>query len=533
MADGEAEIREIIETARPVLVNGPEPAASDQPTITVVAGQRHEAADKGIAALQAAGIAFYQRDRTLVRVCRIKARNTKGGEILVPGIATVTLAILGRALGQSARWQRINNLGFAVRMDPPQAVVEQIRDMVGEWPFPVLVGVIGCPTLRPDGSLLTADGYDPSTGLFLLSGVALPPIPDRPTRHDALLAMGVLLDLVKEFPFVDAASKSVAVSMGMTAVLRGAMPIAPMHLVTAPDPGSGKSYLADVMSMIATGEQVAVIAVSPNPEETEKRLVGAALAGYPIIGLDNCREILAGEFLCQVTERPLMQLRRLGKSDPIRVNNTVCVFANGNNVELAGDLVRRSIGCRLDANVENPEMREFEGDPLGTVQRDRGKYIAACLTIARAYLVAGKPSRRPLPSYEEWSDLVRSPLVWLDQADPIATMVDTRSADPVRQDRVRVFGAWKDDLGVNRDYTVAEIVKKAEQEFGAPSEPLPNLLPILLDIAQKRYPAGKIDRIRLGRWLGKNEDAVANGLKLKIDRSDQRRVRYGLRNVGI
>jgi hypothetical protein len=29
-------------------------------------------------------------------------------------------------------------------------------------------------------------------------------------------------------------------------------------------------------SMIATGERVAVVAVSPNPEEAEKRLIGSA-----------------------------------------------------------------------------------------------------------------------------------------------------------------------------------------------------------------------------------------------------------------
>ena len=72
----------------------------------MLAGERHRAADEGIAALQAAGVAFYQRDRSLVRVCDVKARSTAGDEILVPGIAAVTPAILDRALGQAERWER-------------------------------------------------------------------------------------------------------------------------------------------------------------------------------------------------------------------------------------------------------------------------------------------------------------------------------------------------------------------------------------------------------------------------------------------
>jgi putative DNA primase/helicase len=425
------------------------------PEITVRAGERHKAADAGIAALQAANVAFYQRGRALVRVCDIKTRSTSGDIILVPGIAEVTPAMLDRSLGQVARWQRFDEKTQGmVRIDPPRLVVSQILEMEGEWPFPPLTGVISCPTLRPDGSLLAAERYDPATGLVLRSAVTMPPISMSPTRRDAETAAARLDSLLAEFPFANDASKAVAMSMLLTPVLRGAMPVAPMHLVTAPQPGSGKSYLADTASMIATGERIAAVAVAPNPEETEKRLIGSALAGFPIIGLDNCRETLEGDFLCQVTERPLLQLRALGKSDKIRVANTFTTFANGNNVAVADDLVRRTICCALDANVENPECRSFHGDPLAIVRRHRGVYIAACITIARAYITAGKPNRlSPLPSYEAWSDLVRSPLVWLGFGDPVDTMMAVRSADPIRQDRVRAFEAWRIELGITNDYT--------------------------------------------------------------------------------
>jgi hypothetical protein len=86
----------------------------------------------------------------------------------------------------------------------------------------------------------------------------------------------------------------------MTPVLRAAMAVAPMHVVTAPEAGTGKSYLLDVASMVATGHSCAVIAVSPNERETESRLVGAALSGHPIIALDNVSSLLMGEVLAAV-----------------------------------------------------------------------------------------------------------------------------------------------------------------------------------------------------------------------------------------
>lgn len=504
-------------------------------TISVVAGERHKAADAGLAALNTVGTAFYQRDRSLVRVCEVKARSTSGEAILVPGIAPVTLAILDRALGQAAQWQRFDMKAEEwVRIDPPRPVVAQILDMAGEWPFPPLAGVIGCPTLRPDGSLLSAEGYDLATGLVLRSSVAMPPLSGCPTREDAEGAAALLVELLEEFPFASEASKAVALSMLLTPVLRGAMAAAPMHLVTAPQPGTGKSYLADIASMIATGERVAAVAVAPNPEETEKRLIGSALAGFPVIGLDNCRETLQGDFLCQLVERPLLQLRALGRSDKVRVANTFTVLANGNNLAVAEDLVRRTICCALDANVENPECRTFRGNPLAAVRQSRGDYIAACLTIANAYIAAGKPKApAPLPSFEQWSDTVRAPLIWLGFADPVDTMAAARGADPVRQDRARAFDAWHNDLGTTAGYTVSEIVDLAEERRSYDGSLLrPNINAVLVENAQKRNgPAGKIEPRRLGKWLTKHENTIAAGFKLTIDRSDFQRPRYALREA--
>ena len=117
----------------------------------------------------------------------------------------------------------------------------------------------------------------------------------------------------------------------------------------------------------------------------------------------------------------------------MRIENNVTIFANGNNILLIEDVVRRVIRCTLDANVERPELRKFSGDPLRTVLEDRGSYIAAALTIVRAYLAAGCPNQcPPLASFSDWSRLVRSALVWLGYADPVATMEAARADDPSR-----------------------------------------------------------------------------------------------------
>jgi putative DNA primase/helicase len=310
--------------------------------------------------------------------------------------------------------------------------------------------------------------------------------------------------------------------------VRGAMTVAPMHLVSAPLPGTGKSYLADCASMIATSERCAVKSAAPKYEETEKRLIGAALAGFPIIALDNCREVIEGDFCCQIVERPLMELRALGKSDQHRIPNTFTMFANGNNAGVADDMVRRTIRSGLDANLENPETREFKGNPLATIVRNRGKYVAAALTIVLAYNAAGRPiARPPLISFEDWSSVVRDPLIWLDRPDPVKTQERLRTDDPRKIEKVALFEAWKARIGVgrNRGCFTKEIIDTADDDD--PSREA------ILTVATQRFSADrKIDPKGFGKWLSAQEGTIAAKCKLIADRTDASRPRWYLDFVG-
>jgi putative DNA primase/helicase len=501
------------------------------PQITVEPGERHLAADAGLAALKTAGTPFYQRGGKLVRVAKLKARAADKSEIQVPGIAAVTMPMPERALGSAAAWET-RKYGKYQPDDPPSAVAEQIMSMTDEWHFPPLVGVIACPTLRPDGSLLNAEGYDAKTGLVLYSTVIVPQIKETPTKAEALAALKLLCGLLDEFPFADDISKSVALSMLMTPVLRGAMEAAPMHLFTAPQSGTGKSYIANLSSLIGTGERAAAFAVSVKPEETEKRLNGHALAGFPVILMDNCGALIDGDpTLCQIIEQPRLSIRRLGISEPVAIDNTFTIFANGNNTSVVDDLVRRTLRGKLDANMEEPETRAFKGNPARLIANDRGKYVAAILTIARAHITSKENPLPPLPSFDGWSNFVRSPLVWLGCADPVKSIEQLRKADPVRSERAIVFEAWRDDIGIACGFTAPRLIELANETTPGAlnfSYARPEFRNALLQIAVKFGTNNVIEPRRLGKWLTQHENTVAVRLKLSVDRHDERRPLYSL-----
>lgn len=192
------------------------------------------------------------------------------------------------------------------------------------------------------------------------------------------------------FPFVNDTDLAVALAAILTIALRGAFELTPMFLIRAHDVGNGKSYLVDVIATIVIGRACPVMAAGGSIGELEKRLGAILLEGGTVISLDNLSFDLDSEVLCQILTQPIVKTRILGQSVVPECEWRGTLLATGNNVRVVGDLVRRALTCNLDAGVERPEQREFEFDPIARVYADRGTYIAAAITIARAYRAYGR-----------------------------------------------------------------------------------------------------------------------------------------------
>jgi putative DNA primase/helicase len=492
-----------------------------QHPIRVEPGKLAQIATEGERVLLEAGIPFYSHGEALKRPVVDEVEATKGRKAKIARFALVTPDMLRDYLSRCAHWERFNERKKDfVATDPPRDVAATILSRTGEWQFPHTVGVITTPTLRPDGTILSKPGYDPITRLVLMSPPELPFIPERPTRDMATAALKLLDALLEEFPFVDKASRSVALSELITPVVRGAMTVAPLHANRAPTPGTGKSYILDIASAIVTGQPCPVISAGADEFETEKRLAAALLRGQALIAIDNLNGELRGDALCQIIERPIVDVRPLGVSRLVRVESRTTVFANGNNLIMVGDLIRRVLQCSLDANVERPELRQFKNNPLEAVLANRGRYIAAALTIVRAYLAAGCPGSLPvLASFDDWSRLVRSPLVWLGRADPVDTMETARHEDPELDVLRRVVNAWHSVVGTDRPHTAGKLQEIAEQktttgdyhDYGGNSFAHPELREAFMSVA---YRKGGISSRALGRWLSRHRGRIVSQCKI-------------------
>lgn len=488
-----------------------------KPIIIVSGGGLSDQATQGEKALISAGFKIYQRGNKLITPVMQQTEASGGRQTTIAVMHETSRSRMRDDLCKAADWAKIGEKDGLDYINPPYSVAETILSRYGQWAFPPLAGVLMTPTLRPDGSILKDTGYDSSTRLYLLHCPPMPEIPEAPSHKDALAALKILEGLLIDFPFVDSASRSVALSALITPVVRGAFPVVPMHVIRAPSAGSGKSYLLDTASAIAIGQRCPIIVAGRTEEETEKRLGAALLTGQSLISIDNFNGDLGGDALCQFVERPLASVRILGKSEQVTIESRATFFANGNNIRILGDMTRRVVQCTLDAKCERPEQRTFKINPFETVLSDRGKYIAAALTIIRAYIVAGKPGIifPRLASFEEWSDLVRSALVWLGRTDPLIGMEAARAEDPRLQEVTEVFTAIWDVMGDKR-FTARELVDLAQKktcEIECDVPVYPALWEALVNAAgdRGRFLTPK----RVGQWLSRHKSRICNNLRLE------------------
>jgi hypothetical protein len=385
------------------------------------------------------------------------------------------------------------------------------------WGFPDVVGIITAPTMRRDGSLITESGYDAATQLWYKpsADIELPTIGS--TRTEAERALAELKELIKECAFVDPLDRSVALAAMMTVVLRGAFSVAPLFLIHKPEPGTGGSYLVKIISTLALGREAVPLNVSDDPKELVKELSAAAYEAKPILNLNNLTFDLQSSLLSQMITEGQVDIRPFGKNtETVRCDcRAVTAIANGNNIKVIGELVRRTLTCRLDTKLERPEKKEYKGDPLAAIKRERGKYLAAVLTIARAFMNTNENiAVERINGLEQWSKFVQQPLVWLGEADPVKSQEDARARDPERGAvRQRIKAIVKHFHAAN-EFTAQEVYTKVMQSTYNGNNAVPQY-PDLLEAFSNRE--GKaLSPKSIGRQLSKDEGRIVDGFSIQI-----------------
>lgn len=417
--------------------------------------------EETIAAIAARDDGVYQRSAQLVQVVEDR---------LVP----VDRWHLRTRLTRVARFLQSKGDGAVAHVSPPIDLVQGVlarRSWRGIRP---ITAVVREPILRPDGTVLQAEGYDTATATIYAPTQAWPAVPAAPELEDAQESAARLLEVVGAFPVASGAALSAWLAAVLTPLARFAFTgPAPWFLWTANVRGTGKSLMASVAAIIATGDDPAATSAPDRDEEMRKILTSCAVAAKRLVLLDNLVGDIGWPSLDAVLTSSRHGDRILGSSTQIDVPMTTVWYGTANSPVFRADTSRRVLPIPLDSGTPNPEHRRFRiGDLKGFVRARRAELAVDALTILRAYSAAGRPEQ-DLPawgSYEGWSALVRGAIVWLGYPDPAATTEGIGEIDLGQQTLERLLAAiwsWRRD----RTWTVAELqADLAQDNLGALGE---------------------------------------------------------------
>jgi hypothetical protein len=434
---------------------------------------------------------------------------------------------------------------------PDRVLLDQLLDYEDDKPMglPPLFGIMTTPFLRRDGTICNTPGYDEATGTWYdPCGIEFPPLPEITldnARAVALDALGRLLQPLHLYQFDTSepadsrvtvvpgrypaggwnlapdTSRAAVLSMLLTTVAMQACGTLPFFLIDAPVRGSGKTKLGQCGAVLASGQEPAMIdGKTRNLEEFEKKFDSYLLAGVSCIVIDNLVGDIDrfGRLAAAATGK--LSLRRFFNNDQVIEAGDMMIILVGNQARATGDIPRRSIVARIDTKSGTPDSLDFAFDPVDMVMRNRPQLVIDCLTVLRAYAVAGSPGQKgkAFGSFERWGRLVRDPLLWLGLPDVAKSNRVLRDFDDSTNQLRELLPAWE-EAGVTGKRTCGELARSGHRV----------LLDALLNIAPRRDGGTLvgIDLRELGLWLSKNRDVPVNGRRIRRT-DDQGQAHYEL-----
>ncbi|MEQ1569576.1 MAG: hypothetical protein ABMA64_28320 [Myxococcota bacterium] len=401
---------------------------------------------------------------------------------------------------------------------PARVPADIARDMVAlpSGAVPRLIGLTPLPVLRRDGSVLSTSGHDADSGLYCQLPSQLRAL-DRvaPTRDEA---RSLLLDhVLGDFPFARPSDRAHALALLLVPLVRHLIDgPTPLHLVEAPTEGTGKTLLADVAHLLATGTPADPTPLPTREEEVRKKLTALLLASPTLVLLDNVNHTLDSPSLAAALTKDRWSDRLLGQSAVVHLPNRAIWVATANNPSTSRELARRCVRIRLDAGVERPWLRACFRYPdlLAWVRSERPRLVSAALSLARGWLADGAPEGSvTLGSFTRWSAVIGGALASAGVDGFLADRDEFAPAANPEEDLWLVFVArW------------AEVHGEAEVDGR-----------VLLTLAVETGlwmpdPRAGAELARFGIALARRRDQVVGGWRISVRRDPRRKQNlYALR----
>lgn len=311
-----------------------------------------------------------------------------------------------------------------------------------------LAAVSSFPKYGPNGTLITKKGYDAETEEYFLPTEEYRDASRVPTAEELDDAIGILYLALRDFPFWDDytgtvadipiydyddpvedapgffhpnlkrghSSRLSAISLILTAFVKNMIHgPCPMFLIDKPTANTGATMLLKLFSYIFDGYSVTMrdFPSANRDGEMQKAMLPMLRDGAPMLAFDNISHHtkIDDPFVAGVITSGRFAGRVLGESEEeVAILRSIFVLA-GNNVAASSEIMRRIVPCRLDAQSSKPGERRALFDMDQWAAENRADLVWAVHIIVNHWIAQGMPRYSGahganLATFHQWRDIV-------------------------------------------------------------------------------------------------------------------------------
>lgn len=396
-----------------------------------------------------------------------------------------------------------------IRVDTPNLWARRLLERDTAL-FPLLKGVVDYPVFF-HRELLSGDmGYHPDTALLINS---------RRIQKESFDGPGDALDWLvnawlEPFSFQTRDDALRALLLCMSLMTRKTMNFGgcPAFMITSPDPNSGKTWLAKVLTAAVTSHSATPINFSTRQDEFDKMLLAELQTSPPILLLDDVPDghKLKMPSVNRYTTADVMTGRLLGENRMVSLPTNPLMVFTGNNLSAEDALASRLIEIRLERGARKKE--ELEHMMTKTLEL-QPKILHALATILStkptatsgrfkkwAYVVGGRlaAAAQHASFLQTWSDMDAGGVSSNDESFVAFLM---RLEELLARPQAPRVSDAKDDLNGKRVATTAYMVDHMKDELFE-----------LLHLPKSE----DVSLISVGKRLSRHRDRLANGQRLRM-----------------
>ena len=375
---------------------------------------------------------------------------------------------ISRRLGKFANYIRINGrTGIVSQIAPLQRFGGELMPFLQDG-LSEIRSVSSIPIYDDNLVLIDKPGFHEGSGIYFSPDESLN-IPNVP--YDGIAGLKILKNVVCDFPFVTESDRCHwIVGLLQTFVRNLINGPTPIYLMDAPTPGSGKTLLAKMMSLVIIGKLCALHTVTADDnDEIRKKITTVLGQNSEMLVLDNLSGKLNSSALASLVTHTTWTDRILGTNNQITIENKAVMIITSNNLIISEEMGRRMARIRIEPDTDSPGRRDISKFVHPSIEQwilqHRGEIIWACISIIEHWKRTGaKLGKRTIGSFEQWGAIMSGILESINYDHLMENQQSLiEASDDDRMELESFYANWWQEFG-DQLVTSKELVKLCQRK---------------------------------------------------------------------